>query len=168
MSIHINTRKKLLFLLAVLSIAVTVFLLLPGDEKKIRDNLASLAEYSSTSPEKTVIATLKNAARAAKLCTDPCAVRIEFANIDRKFDQKELIDHILMMKGKLPNISLGFYDTVVEFSGHGRAEITTTLQLKGELNDARFTDAYEFSIGAEKINGDWYFVSFVVVEFMEK
>lgn len=165
---NINIRKKILFFIPVLFIAVIVFFLFPGDEKKIRANLAALAEYSSTSLEKTVIATLQNAAAAAKLCKDPCTVHIESFDINRKFDRQELIEHILIMKRNLPNVSFGFHDTLVEFSDNDRAEIITTLQVKGEFNDERIADAYEFSMKTEKINGDWFFYSFAVVEFMKK
>jgi hypothetical protein len=75
------------------------------DEKKIRNNLASLAEYCSPEKEEPVFDTLQKAALAAKLCTDPCTVKIESFKIDREFSQKELTDRLLMMKKRHPNTS---------------------------------------------------------------
>ncbi len=149
-------------------IAGGVILFLPGDEKKIRNNLASFAEYCSSVKEEPVIEALQKAARAAKLCTDPCKVQIESFNIDREFSQKEISDRILMMKKRLPNTSFSFHDTVVNIPGDNRAEVLTTLRLNGKTAEGKFTDAYEINITAEKKDGAWLFSSFTVVEFMEK
>ncbi len=162
-------NTKLFFLLLILLLtAVAVFLFLPNDEKKIRSNLTSLAEYSSSSPEETAITTLKKAALAVKLCSNPCLVDIDSFTIDRKFDKKELTDHILMMKKMLSDTHFSFHDTGISFPENNRAEIMSTLRLKGKIDDTRFTDAYELNIHAEKIKSDWFFFSFTVVEFMEQ
>ncbi len=160
--------KILLFPLLILLTAAAVFLFLPNDEKIIRKNLTSLAEYSSTSPEETTITTLKKSTLAAKLCSQPCLIHIESFDIGREFDKKELKDHILMMKKMLPDTHFTFHDTGVSFPENDRAEIMSTLRLKGKIDTTRFTDAYELSIHAEKIKSDWFFSSFTVVEFMEQ
>lgn len=161
-------NRTLLFLLLAVFAAIAVILFLPSDEKKIRANLANLAEYSSSSPEENAIAALKKGALAAKLCSTPCAVQIESFNIGREFDKKALTDHILMMKKMLPDTRFGFHDTVINFPEDDRAELITTLRLKGKIDDTRFTDVYELNIQAEKIKSDWLFSSFTVVEFMEQ
>ena len=161
-------NTKLFFLLLILLAAAAVFLFLPNDEKKIRNNLTSLAEYSSSSPEESAITTLKKAAFAAKLCSTPCLVHIDSFNIGREFDNKELTDHILMMKKMLSDTHFSFHDTGISFPENDRAEIMSTLRLKGKIDDTRFTDAYELSIHAKKIKSDWFFFSFTVVEFMEQ
>ncbi len=161
-------NTKLFFLLLILLTAAAVFLFLPSDEKKIRNNLTSLAEYSSSSPEETAITTLKKTAFAAKLCSNPCLVHMHSFNIGREFDTKALTDHILMMKKMLPDTHFSFHDTGISFPENDRAKIMATLRLKGKMDDTRFTDAYELSINAKKIKSDWVFSSFTVVEFMEQ
>ncbi len=161
-------NTKLFLLLLILLTAAAIFLFLPNDEKKICNNLASLAEYSSSAPEETAIAILKKAALAAKLCSNPCVIHIESFTIDREFDTKALTDHILMMKKMLPDTHFSFHDTVLDFPEDDRAELMSTLRLKGKMNDNRFTDVYEISIHAEKIKNGWFFSSFTVVEFMEQ
>jgi len=136
-----NIKRKLLFILPVLAIAVTVFFLLPSDEKKIRNNLAALVEYSSSLTDDTAIASLRKTAMAAELCRDPSAVTIESVDINRDFNRKETKNHILMMKRELPDTRFSFHDTVVKFPSDNRAEIITTLKLQGKVKDERFTDA---------------------------
>ncbi len=160
-------NKKLFLLLLLLTVAA-VFLFLPNDDKRIRNNLTSLAEYSSSSPNETALATLKKTTLAAKLCSNPCVIHIESFAVDREFDKKALQDHILMMKKMLPDTHFSFHDTILDFPGNNRAELMTTLQLKGKMNDNRFTDVYEINIHAEKIKSDWFFSSFTVVEFMKQ
>ena len=160
-------RNLVLFLL-ILVAAGTFFFLLPNDEKKIRSNLTTLAEYTSSSPADTPIAMLKNVSLAAKLCSTPCSIHIESFHIERDFDKKALTDHILMMKKMLPDTQFTFHDTIIDFPENNRAELMTTLRLKGKISDNRFTDAYEISIDAEKIKSNWFFTSFNVVEFLEK
>ena len=160
-------NKKILLLL-ILFTAATVYLLLPSDEKKIRSNLSSLAEYCSSSREEAALAVIKKVALAAKLCSDPCNVEIESLSIAHQFTRKELTDHILMMKKTMPNTLFTFHDTLIEFPEKNSASLATTLRLKGQMQDNRFTDAYEFNISAEKIDSKWLFSSFTVVEFVEQ
>jgi hypothetical protein len=160
--------NKNIIILLLLIAATATFLLLPGDEKQIRSNLDSLAEYCSSPSEETAIAAIKKVALAGKLCSNPCMVQFESFDINRDFSKKEFTDHILMMKKRLPETHFTFHDTTVSFPDNNRAELTTTLRLRGKINDDRFTDAYELSINTEKIDGDWLFSSFSVVEFMEQ
>ncbi len=160
--------KKTVIAVLILAAAAAIFVLLPGDEKKIRSNLDSLAGYLSTTETDKSLATLQKVSKAGKLCSDPCAVQFQSFNIDRNFDRKELTDHILMMKKMLPGTRFSFHDTSMNFPKEDRADITTTLRLTGKIESDQFTDAYEFAIIAEKIEGKWLFSSFTVVEFMEQ
>ena len=160
-------NKKMLLLLIFIA-AAAAFFLFPGDEKKIRSNLSALAEYCSSASEETGIASLKKVALAGKLCSNPCMVQIESFDINRDFSKKELTDHILMMKKIMPGTHFTFHDTTINFPLDNRAELTTTLRLTGKMKNDRFTDAYELSITTDKIDGDWLFSSFRVVEFMEQ
>lgn len=160
-------NNKILLLALVLVVAAAYFFW-PSDEKKIRDNLDSLAEYCSSVKEEPVIETLRKASLAAKLCTDPCAVHFESLKIDRAFSHKELTDRFLMMKKRLTDTAFSFHDTAVEIVGDDRAEVLTTLRINGKIVDKQFTDAYEMNITVEKQEDGWRFASFTVVEFMKR
>jgi hypothetical protein len=157
-----------ILLLALVFAAGAAFFFWPSDEKKIRANLDSLAEYCSSAREESAIETLRKAAQAAKLCTDPCTVHFASLKIDRAFSQKELTDNFLLMKKRLVDTAFNFHDTAVEIVGDGRAEVLTTLRINGTIVDEQFTDAYEINISVEKQDDGWRFASFTVVEFMKK
>ncbi len=162
-------NNKIVFLaLAITLLIGGAIFFLPSDEKKIRDNLESLAEYCSTVKSEPVMETLQKVTLAAKLCTVPCKVHIESSQIDRDFGQKDLTDRLLMMKKRLSNTTFSFEDTAVDVPSEDRATVLTTLRLNGEAVDGRFTDAYEMNITVEKQDGDWLFSSFTVVEFMKR
>ena len=161
-------NKIVFFALAIILLIGGVIFFLPSDEKKIRDNLESLAEYCSTVKSESILETLQKVTLAAKLCAVPCKVHIVSSQIDREFDQKDLTDRLLMMKKRLSNTTFSFKDTVVDVPVEERATVLTTLRLNGEAVDGRFTDAYEMNITVEKQDGDWLFSSFTVVEFMKK
>ncbi len=160
-------RNKIL-LIAILLAVGSAFFFWPSDDKEIRANLASFGKFCSSEKKESVIETLQKTALAAKLCTDPCMVKIESFKIDREFNQKELTDRLLMMKKRLANTSFSFHDTIIDITGDNRAEVTTTLRIDGKIVDEQFTDAYEIEITMDKTDGDWYFSSFTVVEFMKK
>lgn len=162
-----NSKTVFLVLAIFLLVGGAIFLL-PSDEKKIRENLDSLAEYCSSASKESVIETLQKVTLAAKLCTSPCRVDIESLKVDRDLHQKDITDRLLMLKKRLPNTRFSFQDTTVDIQGEARAEILTTLRLNGESVDGRFTDAYEMNITVDKQKGDWLFSSFTVVEFMKK
>lgn len=161
------TNKILLTAILLVACGAILFFW-PSDEKKIRGKLASLAEYCSTEQQEPVLETMKKATLAAKLCTEPCSVRVESLKIDRGFSEKELADRILMMKKRLPDTEFKFHDIMINIAGGERAEITTTLRIVGTIVDEQITDAYEIDITAEKIDGEWLFSSFTVVEFMKR
>ncbi|MCP4342728.1 MAG: hypothetical protein GY799_28560 [Desulfobulbaceae bacterium] len=161
------SNKIIIFLAIFLVIGGAIFFW-PSDEKKIRDNLDSLAEYCSSTEKEPGLETLQKVALAAKLCTNPCTVQIESFKIDHQFSRKEITDRLLMMKKRLPNTVFSFHDTVLAIVAVNRAEATITLRLDGETVDGQFTDAYEFNIIVEKKDGNWLFSSFGVVEFMKK
>ena len=155
-------------IIVILVAAASLYLLLPSDEKKIRKNLNTLAEYCSSSSEEGPIPTLKKVMLAGKLCSYPCRVQVESFKINQDFSKKEFTDHVLMLKKMTLNTQFSYHDTVINFPMDGKAELVSTLRLAGKTKDNRFTDAYELDIQAEKINGDWLFSSFTVVEFMEQ
>ncbi len=159
-------RKSIIAVLLLLT-AVITFFLLPGDEKKIRSNLSSLADYCSTPQQEPMLEALKKASLTAKLCAIPCRVSIDSLDLDRDLSQKEISNHLLMMKKQMVATRFTFHDITVQITGR-QAAISTTLRLKGNTMNGRFTDAYEFDIRAVKTDGKWLFSSFHVVEFMER
>lgn len=159
---------KILLFLIILAAVTGALLFWPSDEKKIRSNLDSLAEYCSSAKQEPLLKTLQKADLAAKLCAAPCKVQFESFKIDREYSHKEFTDHFLMMKKRLPGTDFSFHDTVIDVDGDNRADITTTLRLNGKIIDEQFTDAYEMNITGQKQDGNWRFSSFTVVEFMKK
>lgn len=162
------TNTRWTGVLIALLAAGSIFFFLPSDEKKIQKKLSELAEYCSSTEKEAPIEALKKSAAVAKLCRNPCWLTIASFNIDRQFSQKEISDHILLMKKRMPDTKLSFHDTVVEISGEGKAHVITTLKLDNKSMDDRFVDAYELDILLQKMSNDWFFSSFKVVEFMEK
>ncbi len=160
-------NTKLLLLTTLITLAALYFFF-PSEEKKIRRNLDSLAEYCSSSAEEGPLPAFKKVMLAGKLCLYPCRVQVESQNINRAFSKKELSDHLLLLKKRAVNTQFSFHDTVVNFPIDDQAEVLSTLSLDGKTKDSRFTDAYELKIQVKKRDGDWLFSSFTVVEFMEK
>lgn len=161
-------NRTLYILFALVVIGCGAFFLLPSDEAKINDNLNSLAENCSSVLNESVLETLQKVAFATKLCAVPCKVQIESRNFKGEFNQKEMSDHILMLKKRLPNTTISFQDINISLINKTQANVIATLQINGSSADGRFTDAYEVDITVNKYDGDWLFNSFTVVEFMKK
>jgi len=162
----VNNKKVVL--LAICFLIGCVFFLRPSDEKKIMKNLNSLAEYCSVTRKESVLETLQKSALAAKLSTNPCKVQIASLKLDGELSHKQITDHILLLKKRLPDTSFIFQDTTIEIPVEDKAQVTTTLQLSSASENENFQDAYELDITVEKIDGDWRFSSYTVVEFMKK
>ncbi len=160
--------KTIPILLVLLLAAITVYFLLPNDEKEIRSNLDSLAESCSSQEKEPAIILLKKVALAGKLFKESCRVKIASLNINTDFTRKEVSDHILILKKRTLSTRFSFHDTAIDLYAENNAAITTTLRLEGNTGGDHFADAYELNIQAEKINGDWLFSSFTVVEFVEQ
>lgn len=161
--------SKTKFLLGIIFMLVGgAIFLMPSEDKKIKNNLNSLAEYCSTVSGEAVLETLRKVTLASKLCTDPCKIEIESRNFNKELSQKEISDNFLILKKRLPNTNFTFEDVSIDFPTKDSASVLTTIRLSGVSNDGNFTDAYEVDIKVDKIDGDWLFSSFTVVEFMKK
>lgn len=161
-------KRIILFFAVVIVSAGIVHFFLPNDEKEIRGNLVSLAEYGSSPANEAMLDSLKKAALAVKLCKTPFSVTYKARGIEREFNEKELTDRILMVKKRGGGTRFVFEDIRIEINGKKSAAIIATLRLEGHLEDGAFTDAYETNLTAIKIEGDWFFSSFEMVEFLEK
>lgn len=161
-------NRKILVTVSLLLSGALLFWLLPNDEKKIHKNLQQLAEFCSSTANEGTLTTLSNVGKAAKLCSDPCAVEVKSFNIKRSFIRKEFSNHLRMMKQMLPDTRFTFSDTQITFPQEDKAHITTTLSLRGKTKHQRFTDAYELDIVTLKMEGKWFFSAFTMVEFMER
>ncbi len=161
-------NRKFLFFTGLLLCAVLLFYLLPNDEKEIRNKLQQLTLLCSSSNDDSSLQTISSAGKIAKLCTIPCSIDIESFNIKRNFIDKEISQHVLMMKRMLPDTRFALKDIQITFPQKNNALITATLSLHGKTRNERFTDAYELDIASVKSDGDWLFSSFTVVEFMQR
>ena len=161
-------NRKIIVIVGLLLSGALLFWLLPNDEKVIRKNLRQLAEFCSSTKSEGSIATFHSIGKAAKLCSEPCAVEVESFDINRELLRKEFSNHLLMMKRMLPDTRFTFSDSQINFPQKDKAHITSTLSLRGKTKNQRFTDAYELDIVALKTDGKWLFSAFTVVEFMER
>jgi len=159
--------KKVFVIIMVAAVGAWYFLR-DSDEQILRDNLNRLALYCSTASEEQVFETLQKVSSAVKLCADPCLVDIPSFSIHQSLPAKALNDHLLLMKKRLVGTTFHFDDTQVSLVSEKNAAIITTLRLTGKTVDGRFTDVYEIDAKAGKINGNWLFTSFGVVEFIKQ
>jgi hypothetical protein len=161
-------NKKILALCTLLITAVLLFFLLPSDEKEIRHNLELLAEYSSTTGNDGILPTLTKSRSVSNLCTEDCAINIESFHVKQHLSRKDISDHIVLLKKMLPDTRFTFDDIQIDFHEENRARINATLSLNSKTEQQNFTDAYELKSSVVKVDGDWLFSSFTVVEFMER
>ncbi|SDP51618.1 hypothetical protein [Desulforhopalus singaporensis] len=162
-------KKTALILIVTVGAALVAWLLWrPTDEKKIVANLDKLAAYCSSPQKQTPMEIIASAASIARLCNDPTMVTIHSLNINRPLASKEISDHVLMLKRRLPPAGCSFRDSRVDVTGPTSAEVITTLFLEGRQQGSKFTDAYEMDISLEKNQGKWLFSSFRIVEFVQK
>jgi hypothetical protein len=162
------SNKTVLLLVAIFVLVGGAIFLLPSDEKEITNNLTSIAEYCSTARNDSVMETLRKVTLASKLFVDPSTIEIQSRNFNATLNPKEVSDHILMLKKRLPNTIFTFEDISINILTDDSADVLTTLHINGQSNNGQFRDAYEVEIKAIKMDGDWLFSSFTVVEFMKK
>lgn len=163
------SSRQLIIIGGIVLAAVVVFLVLrPSDEAKILKKLNLMAEYCTTQQQEPAMVTLQKVSSAAKLCTDPCLVKVDSEKVDQEFSRKEISDRVLMLKKRLIGTTFTFYDTSFTSLEGNNAALTTTLRLNRKTVDGRIADAYELDITAKKIEGKWLFSSFAVVEFVER
>lgn len=159
-------------ILAVLILALGILAIwrfFPDEEKKVRKQFDRFGEYASKAGDENPLATASKIKKVISLFTDPCEVEIPFTALAGKYNHQEIGAYAAGFRSRFSELSFRFDDFTVLFPEKEVAEVEVTGRLTGkQINGERVNETRELQCLLKKLEGQWLFYRFEVVEVLKK
>ncbi|MCP4688610.1 MAG: hypothetical protein GY859_11200 [Desulfobacterales bacterium] len=159
-------------LIVVLAVAAGVYALLhflESEENRIKKRFKVLAEVISRDSEENKLALVVKTSKLQRLLAPKCTVDYPARSISRTYTPKEISQIVTRVLLQYSECFSKFYDIGVEITGETRASAVFTVKLTGELPSGEYAeDIREVESELQKIEGEWMFNSFTLVDVLEK
>lgn len=148
---------------------IAFFIFFQSEETKIKKQFELIAEnIEKTAGENHVIAVAK-ANRIRKVITERCKIHAPAYSFSREISSDELSTFVLSKRSQFSEISLKFYDFVIDFPDKDTAQVTVTGSMEGNLNNGEFTgELHELKCKLTKTEDIWRLKEIEVVEVLRK
>jgi hypothetical protein len=103
------------------------------------------------------------------LFVDTCTVHAPAYSFSRDISTQDLPPLVLTARSRYSEISLEFYDFVIEFPQEGTAEVNLTARIEGTLTTGAYVDdVHELRCKLQKTEDIWLLKEIEVVQVLEK
>jgi hypothetical protein len=155
---------------AVILAAVMVFrYLLPSAERQVVRQFGRLSESVAKSPDEKPFEMTRKMRRLRALFNDPCEFSSHLDVLTGTYSPEELSALAVRGRAQFSRLELTFYDLDVEFPEERTAKVMLTATLRGHLvNGDAANETREMESTLRKVEGDWVFSAFQVVEVLRR
>ena len=156
----------------VLAGILTVYYLLPSEEKKVRKRFDLLSRYVSKEPGEDLLSMAARVKNIGSLFSNPNEFKIEgdpFYSFSGSYSREEVSAYALRGRAYFSKLSLKFSDLKIEFPEADAARVSFTARLTGKSMGGEDVDEpREMRSILKKIEKNWLFSVFEVVEVLKK
>lgn len=140
-----------------------------SEEARIKKQFKSLAEKMKKAPEETQLISAAKANRIKEWFTGTCTIHAPAYSFSRDISSQDLSTLVLTERSKYSEISLKFYDFVIDFPEKGAADVNLTANMTGNLTTGEYIDDFhELKCKLRKIEDIWLLKEIEVVEVLKK
>jgi ketosteroid isomerase-like protein len=142
----------------------------PSEEKKIKKQLALLAEYASKDSGETAFALARRLDHMGGLFADRVDLKAPGYELSGTHTRREIVHLAARGRMAFSQMTLKFHDVSVTISGEGRAKVSATGRLKGiSANGESVDEAQDLELTFQKHSeGRWLFTAAEVVQVLKK
>ncbi len=149
------------------TIALLIFF--QSEEAKVKKQFKFIAEKIEKAPGENHIVAAAKANRIREVVTEPCKIHAPAYGFSRDTLSVELSTFVLSKRSQYSEISLRFYDFVIDFPEEDTAQVNLTASLEGKLKTEEFVeDLHELKCKLQKIEDIWRLKEIEVVEVLRK
>ena len=155
---------------AVLAAGIIAFVIFSQtEEAKVKRQFSVLAEKIKKTPNETPLVAAAKANRIKELFAETCAVHAPAYSFSRDILSQDLPSLVLTTRSRYSEMSLEFYDFVIEFPEEGTAQVNLTARIVGKLTTAKnVDDVHELKCKLQKTEKIWLLKGIEVVEVLQK
>lgn len=148
---------------------VAFFIFSQGEEAKVKKQFSLLAEKIEKTQKESPIVAAAKANRIKALFAEICTVHAPAYSFSRNISSQDLPSLVLATRSRYLEMSLEFYDFLIEFPEEGSAQVSLTARLVGKLTTGTYVDdVHELKCNLKKTEDIWLFKVIEVVEVLEK
>jgi hypothetical protein len=155
---------------AVLVAGIIAFVIFSqSEEAKIKKQFNFLAEKMNKTPNETPLIAVARANRIKDLFAETCTVHAPAYSFSRDISSQDLSSLVLTTRSRYSEMSLEFYDFVIEFPEEGSADVNLTASMTGKLTTGEYVDdIHELKCKLKKTEDIWLLKEIEVVEVLKK
>jgi hypothetical protein len=148
---------------------IAFFMVSQSEEAKVKQQFEFLAEEIGKTPGESQIIAAVKANRIREAFTETCNIHAPAYSFSRDISSDELPTLALTARSGYAEISLKFYDFVIDFPGKGTAQVNVTARMEGKLKTGEFIeDLHELKCKLQKIEDIWRLKEIEMVEVLKK
>jgi hypothetical protein len=155
---------------AVLVAGIIAFIIFSqSEEAKVKKQFNFLAEKMNKTPNETPLISVARANRIKDLFAETCTVHAPAYSFSRDISSQDLSSLVLTTRSRYSEMSLEFYDFVIEFPEEGSADVNLTASMTGKLTTGEYVDdIHELKCELKKTEDIWLLREIEVVEVLKK
>lgn len=148
---------------------IAFFIFSQSEEAKVKKQFEFLAEKIGKTPEESQIIAATKANRIREVFTETCKIHAPAYSFSRDISSDELPTLVLSARSQCSEISLKFYDFVIDFPEKGTAQVNLTASMEGKLTTGEFIeDHHELKCRLQKTEDIWRLKEIEMVEVLKK
>ena len=165
----VRSKTSIVVVLILALGILAIWRLFPDEEKKVRKQFDHLGEYASKAGNENPLATASKIQKFVSLFTDPCEVKVPFYALAGKYNHQEIGAYTAGARSRYSELSFRFDDFAVLFPEKELAEVKVTGRLTGkQISGERVDETRELQCLFKKLEGQWLFYRFEIVEVLKK
>jgi len=165
----VKWKTIIIFALVVIIGIFTVIYFFQSEKSKVKKRFKLLAEWVSTEPGENK---LNRALKIQKIRTSfakNCELKTHIPSISGDYSPQEVSTLAASALSRFSKFSLRFYDLDIDIQKDGIAKVTFTATLTGKLiGEENLDETYELESVLYKVQNNWLFKSFEVIEVLKK
>ncbi len=161
-------KYHILIALVLAAAAVSAWLYLTSDTRRIRSRLDTLVELSEKNGPEQGIEALTKAAGIGKLFSEQCTLHLEEYGHRGSYHRKDITDSVFMIRNRSHQVTIAMYDITIAVENSSQAAIALTLHLSGVVGEEQAVEVNEIALTMNKEEGDWLIYSVTVVQVLER
>ena len=164
------TTKHLIMTAIVLTVGIIAFIVFfQSEEAKIKKQFKFIAEKIEKEQDENPIISAAKAKTIREVITDPLKINAPTNSFSREISYNELSTFLLAKRSLYSEISLKFYDFVIDFPEKNAAIVKSTEIMQGQLTSGELIeDIHEIKCILQKIDNTWKFKEIEVIEVLKK
>lgn len=148
---------------------IAFFIFSQSEEAKVKRQFKVLAEKMTKTPKETPLIAAARAKRIKELFAETCTIHAPAYSFSRDISSQDLPSLVLTTRSRYSEMSLQFYDFVIEFPEEGSAHVNLTARMRGKLTTGKYVDdVHELKCTLKKTEDIWLLKEIEVVEVLRK